>query len=344
VSDNTSTVSNLNVFISHGSDPVERDRIVAFIKSRSKRFGIVHIDFSSVSAVGDIIPNTILSLPEIAHAAIILVTPDDIGGKSGGPSLELRARENVWMELGLFLGRLGPKRTLVLSKGDVSIISNIKGVLVAAYTTSLSKVAKIDKFLASIREKHSKDVSEFVYFSNDPETRYADWAAIHAEAKKDLVITGIAMSRVVDALPTIANYLEEKPDLVVRFAIVHPNYIQANNSFFETHHGKGTRKDNLAFFQKMSTFLAAHRKYAKRIRVFGFRSFPVFSAVVADGGSFGSPMLYQTTLPRTRERGFDAPRIRLRKIVKGGLYDTYWHGVLAMIEGATEIRIKVSKQ
>lgn len=61
--------------------------------------------------------------------AIVLMTPDDVGALvKEKDKLKPRARQNVIMELGFFLGKLGRKRVCALHK-DVEIPSDYKGVL-----------------------------------------------------------------------------------------------------------------------------------------------------------------------------------------------------------------------
>lgn len=58
----------------------------------------------------------------------MLLTPDDIGGaKDGSPSP--RARQNVILELGYFIGRLGRERVCALRRGDAEIPSDYLGVV-----------------------------------------------------------------------------------------------------------------------------------------------------------------------------------------------------------------------
>lgn len=60
--------------------------------------------------------------------AVVLLTPDDRGGADGAEP-RWRARQNVILELGYFLGRLGRKRVCALYRGDVEIPSDYSGVL-----------------------------------------------------------------------------------------------------------------------------------------------------------------------------------------------------------------------
>jgi predicted nucleotide-binding protein len=60
----------------------------------------------------------------------VLLTPDDIGSAANKPSdLKARARQNVIMELGYFMGRLGRFRVCALHKGSVELPSDYQGVL-----------------------------------------------------------------------------------------------------------------------------------------------------------------------------------------------------------------------
>jgi predicted nucleotide-binding protein len=59
--------------------------------------------------------------------AIVLLTPDDLGGKAGHAS-EPRARQNVVFEFGFFVGALGPEKVTALLKGPIEKPSDLDGV------------------------------------------------------------------------------------------------------------------------------------------------------------------------------------------------------------------------
>ena len=63
--------------------------------------------------------------------AVILLTPDDRGGAADAPyeNQRLRSRQNVILELGYFLGRLGRSRVCALYAEGVEIPSDYSGVL-----------------------------------------------------------------------------------------------------------------------------------------------------------------------------------------------------------------------
>jgi predicted nucleotide-binding protein len=63
--------------------------------------------------------------------AVVLLTPDDAGGLLGDDphTFRPRARQNVLLELGFFLGKLGRERVCVLCEGDIEVPSDYQGVL-----------------------------------------------------------------------------------------------------------------------------------------------------------------------------------------------------------------------
>lgn len=65
-----------------------------------------------------------------AGFAVVLVTPDDIGYAAGKEEEKsCRPRQNVILELGYFVGRIGRSKTLVLTKGGVELPSDILGLV-----------------------------------------------------------------------------------------------------------------------------------------------------------------------------------------------------------------------
>jgi predicted nucleotide-binding protein len=61
--------------------------------------------------------------------AVVLLTPDDLGGPASAPALVARARQNVIFELGYFVGKLGRGRACLLRNGEVEIPSDLYGVI-----------------------------------------------------------------------------------------------------------------------------------------------------------------------------------------------------------------------
>lgn len=61
---------------------------------------------------------------------VVLLTPDDVGAvQSDRSNLRPRARQNVILELGYFMGRLGRRNTCALVSSGVEVPSDFSGVV-----------------------------------------------------------------------------------------------------------------------------------------------------------------------------------------------------------------------
>lgn len=113
------------VFVVHGHDDGMRETVARFIEK---------LDLDPVVLLEQ--PNAGRTLVEKfeAHAdvgfAVVLLTPDDEGRAAETTEpYSRRARQNVILELGYFIGRLGRSRVCALHKGNVELPSDIHGVL-----------------------------------------------------------------------------------------------------------------------------------------------------------------------------------------------------------------------
>lgn len=61
--------------------------------------------------------------------AVILLTADDEGRVRGGDALEARPRQNVLLELGYFIARLGRENVCTFKKGELEIPSDFAGIV-----------------------------------------------------------------------------------------------------------------------------------------------------------------------------------------------------------------------
>ena len=70
---------------------------------------------------------------ETAGFAIVLLSPDDEGRAKSSETLVARARQNVVLELGYFVGKAGRNRVYALMRGGVEVPSDIFGVVFEQY-------------------------------------------------------------------------------------------------------------------------------------------------------------------------------------------------------------------
>ena len=85
---------------------------------------------------GRSLPEKFESLASQADGAIALATPDDIGGSNDDTRQSMRARQNVWLEVGWMWGRLGRHKVMVLCKNDIEIPSDLHGLEYYRYNSS----------------------------------------------------------------------------------------------------------------------------------------------------------------------------------------------------------------
>ena len=118
---NQDTMNNENkkIFIGHGHSLVWRvlkDFIVDTL-------GLEYEEFNRVSAVGEFIGNRLEEMLDESCMAFLIMTGEDEQADGS-----LHARENVIHEVGLFQGRLGFKRAIILLEEGCQEFSNIRGI------------------------------------------------------------------------------------------------------------------------------------------------------------------------------------------------------------------------
>jgi predicted nucleotide-binding protein len=119
------SIDSKKVFLVHGHDNEAKESVARFVE----RIGLEPIILHEQPNSG----LTVVEKFEIFAAvgfAIVLLTPDDVGAlASEVANLKPRARQNVILELGYFLGKLTRRRVCALYKQGVEIPSDYQGVL-----------------------------------------------------------------------------------------------------------------------------------------------------------------------------------------------------------------------
>lgn len=113
------------IFIVHGRDEAAKEAVARFIDKLRLEPIILHEQ-----------PNAGRTIIEKLEGhldvdfAVVLLTPDDVGALATSPDqVRPRARQNVVLELGLFLAALSRRRVCALHKGDVELPSDYDGVV-----------------------------------------------------------------------------------------------------------------------------------------------------------------------------------------------------------------------
>lgn len=108
------------VFIVHGHDEELKQRVARLLEKQN----IEAIILNEKPSKGMTIIEKIEAYSEGVDAAICLFTPDD-EMKDGSK----RARENVVLETGYFIGKIGREKTIVIAAEGVMNLSDLKGIV-----------------------------------------------------------------------------------------------------------------------------------------------------------------------------------------------------------------------
>lgn len=139
--DQPKKVDGNTVFIIHGHDGHLKTEVQLLLH----RAGVNNIVLHEQADKGRNIVEKLIEETDSANFAIALLSPDD--ELNDGTK---RARQNVILEIGYFLGKLGKSRVRLLKKGDVEMPSDLSGILYENYDESGSWKIKICKELQAV--------------------------------------------------------------------------------------------------------------------------------------------------------------------------------------------------
>jgi predicted nucleotide-binding protein len=116
-------VANGEVFVVHGHDEGARETVARFMGN----LGLAPIILHEHASQGRTIIEKLEHHGDVGYA-VVLLTPDDVGG-TDPVKLQPRARQNVILELGYFLGLLGRDHVCALYRGELELPSDYMGVI-----------------------------------------------------------------------------------------------------------------------------------------------------------------------------------------------------------------------
>lgn len=120
------------IFIVHGHDEGAREMVARYLQ----KLGLEPIILHEQASRGNTLIEKISAHSDVGFA-VVLLTPDDIGAARGQEAaLQGRARQNVLLELGYFVGKLGRERVCALKRGDVEVPSDFGGVVFVPFDDS----------------------------------------------------------------------------------------------------------------------------------------------------------------------------------------------------------------
>lgn len=113
------------IFVVHGHDEATLQTVARFLE----KLGLEAIILREEPDAGRTIIEKFEDCADDVGFAVVLLTPDDLGGAAEAGATASRARQNVIFELGYFAGKLGRGCTCLMRKGAVEIPSDLYGVI-----------------------------------------------------------------------------------------------------------------------------------------------------------------------------------------------------------------------
>lgn len=131
---------NRKIFVVYGHDEPARNQLDAMLR----RWGLEPIILDQLPSKGLTIIEKLEDYTEDVGFGVVLATPDDIGyPKAHEDQKAFRARQNVVMELGMLLVKLGRPRVAILLGSQVAMErpSDIQGLIYIPFKDNLQKEA-----------------------------------------------------------------------------------------------------------------------------------------------------------------------------------------------------------
>lgn len=127
------------VFVVYGHDDIAKTQLEAMLR----RWELNPIILDQIASEGKTIIEKLEDNSKDVHYAIVLATPDDLGySKNDENKKKYRVRQNVILELGMFLAKLGRDKVAILLKSyeNFEKPSDIDGLIYIPFTNKVDKV------------------------------------------------------------------------------------------------------------------------------------------------------------------------------------------------------------
>ena len=130
---------NRKVFVVYGHDDIAKTQLEALLR----RWDLEPIILDQQASGGQTIIEKLEEFGSDISYAIVLATPDDIGKDKNESKEKLRVRQNVVLELGMFLAKLGREKVAILLKEAANFEkpSDIQGLIYIPFQNKVDDVA-----------------------------------------------------------------------------------------------------------------------------------------------------------------------------------------------------------
>lgn len=133
------TTGGRKVFVVYGHDEIARTQLEAMLR----RWDLDPIILDQQASGGQTIIEKLEEYSADVGYAIVLATPDDEGKAVNEETYKFRVRQNVVLELGMFLAKLGRNKVAILLKEDKNFEkpSDIQGLIYIPFQNKVDEVA-----------------------------------------------------------------------------------------------------------------------------------------------------------------------------------------------------------
>ncbi|RHP76130.1 DNA-binding protein [Ruminococcus sp. OF02-6] len=131
--------NNRKIFVVYGHDEIARTQLEALLR----RWDLEPIILDQQASGGQTIIEKLEEYGGDVGYAIVLATPDDEGKSKAESTYKSRVRQNVVLELGMFLAKLGRERVAILLKEAVEFEkpSDIQGLVYIPFQNKVDEVS-----------------------------------------------------------------------------------------------------------------------------------------------------------------------------------------------------------
>ena len=137
--DETTGLDNRKIIVVYGHDDIARTQLEALLR----RWDLEPIILDQQASGGQTIIEKLEEYSGEVGYAIVLATPDDEGKAKKESELKSRVRQNVVLELGMFLAKLGREKVAILLKEDKNFEkpSDIQGLIYIPFDKRVDEVS-----------------------------------------------------------------------------------------------------------------------------------------------------------------------------------------------------------
>ena len=133
------TANNKRIFVVYGHDTIAKTQLEALLR----RWDLDPVILDQEASAGQTIIEKLETYSADIGYAIVLATPDDEGKAKEESHTKKRVRQNVVLELGMFLAKLGREKVAILLKEDKDFEkpSDIQGLIYIPFQNKVEDAA-----------------------------------------------------------------------------------------------------------------------------------------------------------------------------------------------------------